>query len=89
MDDAQSVAILLKRAQELSVQRRITGLLAECRLIEAQIATYLSGDHREFDLLPDASKIDVTDLFVAHLRDILAAKQKFVRILEARRAEGA
>jgi hypothetical protein len=70
------------------MQRRVNGLREECRLLAAEIAKYETGGHREIDTLPNKVRVDITDMFVVHLKDILDTKQRFVIALDARIAQG-
>ena len=71
------------------MERPLKGLRHECQLLEAEIAVCESGPRHEYDLLPNRKRSDITTLYTAHLKDVLAVKRKFIATLEAHYAKGA
>jgi hypothetical protein len=77
------------------MQQRLNGLRTECDLLSAEIELYRSGDRREYDYAPNGSRVDITELWIAHLQAVLAVKRSLRAKLKARygvsddvRAEG-
>jgi hypothetical protein len=67
----------------LAMQPRLKGLKHECDLLAAEIARHEAGELREYDTAPDGTRIDITDLWVAHLRSLLAEKRALLaRLIE-------
>jgi hypothetical protein len=57
------------------MNQRLKGLQHECDLLAAEIARYESGELHEHGSGPDGSRIDITDLWLAHLKALLAVKR--------------
>jgi hypothetical protein len=71
------------------MQQRLKGLQHECDLLTAEIARHEAGELREFDNGPDGARIEITDLWVAHLKAVLAVKQQLrAKLMERYQAQG-
>jgi hypothetical protein len=69
------------------MERRLRGLRVECELLAAEIAACESGQRQEWDVLPDRQRVDITGLYIAHMKELLAVKTKFIAILQVHHAE--
>jgi hypothetical protein len=65
------------------MESRLRGLRVECELLAAEIALCESGQRQEYDVLPDRRRVDITQLYIAHMKELLAVKAKFIAALEA------
>ncbi len=66
------------------MRARIQGLQLEADLLAADIELRQRGETREFAYAPNGSRIDITDLWLAHLRAKLAVKRSMLRKLRER-----
>jgi hypothetical protein len=71
------------------MQQRLKGLQHECELLEAEIARHEAGDLREYDIRPDGTRIEITDLWLDHLKSVLAIKRSLrTKLLERYQTRG-
>jgi hypothetical protein len=63
---------------------RLKGLQSECDLLSAEIELCRSGGRREYDYAPNGSRVDITDLWIAHLQAVLAVKRSLRAKLKER-----
>jgi hypothetical protein len=66
------------------MHKRLSGLQHECDLLAAEIARFRAGEVREYDNGPDGARIDITDLWLAHLEAVLAVKRSLRKKLRER-----
>ena len=65
------------------MKKRIDGLRRECRALAEEIERLESGGAMLLDLGPVGGNANVAPIWLAHLRQVLAAKQSLLSELEA------